>query len=45
MHHGGHSDPAGMLLKSSAEFWMNLQMTYDLRNTDKALPGEGEKAC
>jgi antitoxin HigA-1 len=25
--------------KTSAEFWMNLQMTYDLRNPEKALPG------
>jgi antitoxin HigA-1 len=24
--------------KTSAEFWMNLQMTYDLRNAEKALP-------
>jgi plasmid maintenance system antidote protein VapI len=25
-------------IKTSAEFWMNLQMTYDLRNAEKALP-------
>jgi addiction module HigA family antidote len=24
--------------KTSAEFWMNLQMTYDLRNAEKVLP-------
>lgn len=24
--------------KTWAEFWMNLQMTYDLRNAEKALP-------
>jgi addiction module HigA family antidote len=24
--------------KTSAEFWMNLQMTYDLRNAENALP-------
>ena len=24
--------------KTSAEFLMNLQMTYDLRNAEKALP-------
>jgi plasmid maintenance system antidote protein VapI len=23
--------------KTSAEFWMSLQMTYDLRKTEKAL--------
>jgi plasmid maintenance system antidote protein VapI len=27
----------GAFLKTSAEFWMNLQMTYDLRNAEKAL--------
>ena len=24
--------------KTSAEFWMNLQMIYDLRNAEKTLP-------
>jgi antitoxin HigA-1 len=28
----------GMFFKTSAEFWMNLQMTYNLRNAEKALP-------
>ena len=28
----------GTFFKTSAEFWMNLQMTYDLRNAEKALP-------
>ena len=27
----------GTFFKTSAEFWMNLQMTYDLRNAEKAL--------
>jgi addiction module HigA family antidote len=26
----------GTFLKTSAEFWMNLQMTYDLRKDEKA---------
>ena len=29
---------------SSAEFWMNLQMTYDLRNAEKALPARVRKS-
>jgi antitoxin HigA-1 len=33
----------GTFFKTSAEFWMKLQMTYELRNAEKALPGEGEK--
>ena len=28
----------GTFFKTSAEFWMNLQMTYDVRNAEKALP-------
>jgi plasmid maintenance system antidote protein VapI len=28
----------GTFFKTSAEFWVNLQMTYDLRNAEKALP-------
>ena len=28
----------GTFFKTSAEVWMNLQMTYDLRNAKKALP-------
>ncbi len=27
-----------MFFKASAEFWMNVQMTYDLRKAEKALP-------
>jgi HTH-type transcriptional regulator / antitoxin HigA len=26
------------IFQTSAEFWMNLQTTYDLRNAEKALP-------
>ena len=33
----------GTFFKTSAEFWMNLQMTYDLRNADKALPATVRK--
>jgi addiction module HigA family antidote len=28
----------GTFFNTSAEFWMNLQITYDLRNAEKALP-------
>ena len=28
----------GTFFKTSAEFWMNLQMTYDLRTAEKELP-------
>jgi antitoxin HigA-1 len=28
----------GTFFKTSAEFWMNLQMTYDLRNAEKVEP-------
>ena len=34
----------GTFLKTSAEFWMNLQTTYDLRNTEKALPARLRKS-
>ena len=27
----------GTFFKTSAEFWMNLQTSYDLRNAEKAL--------
>ena len=27
----------GTFFKTSAEFWMNLQLTYDLRNAEKAM--------
>ena len=30
-------------LSAAAEFWMNLQMTYDLRNAEKALPARVRK--
>jgi addiction module HigA family antidote len=33
----------GTFFKTSAEFWMNLQMTYDLRNAEKALPARARK--
>ena len=29
--------------KTSAEFWMILQMTYELRNAEKALPAKVRK--
>jgi len=34
----------GTFFKTSAEFWMNLQMTYDLRNAEKALPARVRKS-
>src|SRR5437870_11674486 len=34
----------GTLFKTSAEFWMNRQMTYDLRNAEKALPTRVRKS-
>ena len=34
----------GMFFKTSPEFWMNLQMTYDLRNAEKALPARVRKS-
>ena len=34
----------GTFFKTPAEFWMNLQMTYDLRNAEKALPGRVRKS-
>src|ERR1700747_2373971 len=34
----------GTFFKTSAEFWMNLQMTYDLCNAEKALPARGGKS-
>ncbi len=33
----------GTFFTTSAEFWMNLQMTYDLRNAEKALPARVRK--
>ena len=29
---------------TSADFWMNLQMTYDLRNAENALPARVRKS-
>jgi addiction module HigA family antidote len=34
----------GTLFKTSAEFRMNLQMTYDLRSAEKALPARVRKS-
>mgnify|MGYP003575085001 FL=1 len=34
----------GTFFKTSAEFWMNLQMTYDLRTAEKALPARVRKS-
>ena len=34
----------GTFFKTSAEFWMNLQMTYDLRNAEKTLPARVRKS-
>lgn len=34
----------GTFFQTSAEFWMNLQMTYDLRNAEKALPAKVRKS-
>jgi len=34
----------GTFFKTSAEFWMNLQMNYDLRNAAKALPARVRKS-
>jgi addiction module HigA family antidote len=33
----------GTFFKTTAEFWMNLQMTYDLRNAEKAMPARVRK--
>ena len=34
----------GTFFKTSPEFWMNLQMTYDLRNAEKVLPAKVRKS-
>ena len=34
----------GTFFKTSAEFGMNLQMTYDLRHAENALPAKGRKS-
>jgi antitoxin HigA-1 len=33
----------GTFFKTSAEFWMNLQMIYDLRTAEKGLPAKVRK--
>ena len=33
----------GTFFKTSAEFWMNLQMTYDLGTAEKGLPATVRK--
>jgi plasmid maintenance system antidote protein VapI len=32
-----------VFIKTSAEFWMNLQVTYDLRNAEKRAASEGDE--
>ena len=34
----------GRFFKTSAEFWLNLKMTYDLRIAEKALPARMRKS-
>lgn len=34
----------GTFFKTSAEFWMNLQMAFDLRKAEKALSASVKKA-
>ena len=34
----------GTFFKTSVEFWMNLQMSYELRNAEKALPARVRKS-
>ena len=41
---GDTAIPLGTFFKTSAEFWMNLQMTYDLRKAEKALPARVKKS-
>ncbi len=33
----------GAFFNTSAEFWMNLQKTYELRLAEKAMPGRARK--
>jgi antitoxin HigA-1 len=33
----------GRFFKTSAEFWMNLQMSYDLRNAEGAANERGKE--
>jgi plasmid maintenance system antidote protein VapI len=40
----GHGEQPGTFFKTSAEFWINLQMIYDLRNAEKALPARVRKS-
>ena len=41
---GGTANRLGTFFKASAEFWMNVQMTYDLRDAEKALPARVRKS-
>jgi addiction module HigA family antidote len=41
---GDTANRLGTFFKTSAEFWMNLQMSYDLRNAEKALPARVSKS-
>ncbi len=34
----------GTFFKTSPEFWMNFQVTYDLSNAEKALPAKVRKS-
>ena len=34
----------GAFFNTSAEFWMNLQVTYELRRAEKALPSRVRKS-
>ena len=34
----------GTFFKTTPEFWTNLQMTYDLRNAEQALPASVRKS-
>lgn len=34
----------GTFFNTSGEFWMNLQMTYELRRAEKALPARVKKS-
>jgi len=43
-HTGDTAIRLGTFFKTSAEFWMNLQMTYDLRNAERALPARAKKS-
>ena len=42
-YHGGYGDPAGNVFQNSGGI-LNLRMTYDLRNAEKALPARVRKS-